>query len=90
MKSGTLKTTVGNPDTYFRNKNGKYVCVVYTTQQEGIFKKIKEDIEKCFDTTKTKLQINEIEEIVCCHTSSNLTYWQERMRNYTNFVRTEE
>ena len=46
--------------------------VAYTTQQEGIFKKIKEDIEKCFDTTKTKLSIKEIEEIVCCHTSSNL------------------
>ena len=72
MKSGTLKTTIGNPDTYFRNENGKYVYVAYTTQQEGIFKKIKEDIEKCFDTTKTKLSIKEIEEIVCCHTSSNL------------------
>lgn len=71
-KSGTLKTTVGNPDTYFRNENGKYVCVAYTTQQDGIFKKLKEDIEKCLDTTKTKLSIDEIEEIVCCHTSSNL------------------
>ena len=23
MKSGTLKTTIGNPDTYFRKENGK-------------------------------------------------------------------
>ena len=28
MKSGTLKTTIGNPDTYFRKENGKYlVCL---------------------------------------------------------------
>ena len=25
MKSGTLKTTIGNPDTYFRKENGKYI-----------------------------------------------------------------
>lgn len=72
MKSGTLKTTIGNPDTYFRNKNGKYVFVAYTCQQSGIFDKLKNDIEKCLDPEKTKLPIEEIEEIICCHTSSNL------------------
>ena len=72
MKSGTLKTTIGNPDTYFRNESGKYICVAYTTQQDGIFQKLKDDIEKCLDAEKTKLPISDIEEIVCCHTSSNL------------------
>ena len=44
MKSGTHKTTTGNPDTYFRQDNGKYVFVAYTTQQSGICRKIKDDI----------------------------------------------
>ena len=37
MKTGTLKTTIGNPDTYFVRENGKYVFVVYTTQQDNIY-----------------------------------------------------
>ena len=78
MKSGTLKTTKGNPDTYFRKENGKYVFVAYTTQQDNIFKKLKEDIEKCFDSEKTKLPIEDIEEIVCCHTSSNLSAGEDQ------------
>ncbi len=73
MKAGTGNTTPGNPDTYFRKDNGKYVFVVYTTQQRSIYSKLKEDIEKCLDTTKTGLDTAEIEEIVCCHTSSNLS-----------------
>lgn len=73
MKSGTLKTTIGNPDTYFRNDNGKYILVAYTNQQNGIYTKLKDDIGKCLDPVKTKLPIEEIDEIICCHTSSNLT-----------------
>lgn len=41
MKSGSLKTTIGNPDTYFRKDNGKYVCVAYTTQQKIYMKNLK-------------------------------------------------
>lgn len=73
MKTGTLKTTIGNPDTYFVRENGKYVFVVYTTQQDNIYNKIQEDIEKCFDQQKTGVELSYIEEIVCCHTSSNLS-----------------
>lgn len=73
MKAGTGQTTPGNPDTYFRKENGKYVFVVYTTQLSDIYNKIREDISKCFDTTKTGLDVAEIEEILCCHTSSNLS-----------------
>lgn len=73
MKAGTGKTTTGNPDTYFRKENGKYIFVVYTTQQSDIYSKLREDIVKCFNTSKTGLDIAEIEEIICCHTSSNLS-----------------
>ena len=72
MKAGTLKTTIGNPDTYFRSKSGKYIFVAYTTEQTNIDRKIKEDIEKCLDQEKTGVDVNDIEKIICCHTSSTL------------------
>lgn len=73
MKAGTGKTTIGNPDSYFRKENGKYVFVAYTTQEQSIYTKLKEDIDKCLDQQKTGLPISEIDEIICCHTSSNLS-----------------
>lgn len=72
MKAGTLKTTIGNPDTYFRSESGKYIFVAYTTEQKNIDKKIKEDIEKCLDKEKTGVEVKDIEKIICCHTSSTL------------------
>ena len=73
MMAGSGKTTIGNPDTYFRKENGKYVFVAYTTQVESIYSKLKDDIDKCLDCQKTGLEITEIEAIICCHTSSNLS-----------------
>lgn len=73
MQPGTGNTTKGNPDTYFRKENGKYMFVAYTKQQVGIYSKLQEDIEKCLDPTKTGLPVKEIEEIICCHTSANLS-----------------
>lgn len=73
MQPGTGNTTIGNPDTYFKNDNGKYVFVAYTKQQTGLYNKILEDIEKCLDPSKTGLPITEIDEIICCHASSNLS-----------------
>lgn len=73
MKAGSGNTTSGNPDTYFRKDNGKYIFVAYTIQQSSIYSKLKEDIYKCLDSTKTGLDISDIEEIICCHTSSNLS-----------------
>lgn len=73
MKAGTGKTTRGNPDAYIRTKNGKYLFVVYTTQKNYLYKKIKEDIDKALDPKETGLNIKEIDKIICCHTSSNLS-----------------
>lgn len=70
---GFSKTTTGNPDTYFyENENGKYIFVAYTTTQDSLYSKLKKDIEKCLDPDKTGLQVKDIDEIICCHTSSNL------------------
>ena len=73
MKSGTGNTTKGNPDTYYRKENGQYIFVVYTTQQNNFFSKVQDDISKCLDPQKTGIGTDSIDEIVCCHTSSNLS-----------------
>lgn len=79
MKAGTEKTTIGNPDTYFRNKNGNYTFVAYTNSKNNITSKIKEDIEKCLDQAKTMLNIEFIDEIIYCHTSSNISPGDDKM-----------
>jgi len=76
-EAGTRKTTPGTPDTYFIALNGKYIFVEYTTQQSGLFTKIKDDLEKCLNTSKTGVPHNKISEIIYCHTSSNLTPSQD-------------
>lgn len=78
MKAGTKKTTKGNPDTYFRKDNGKYVLVVYTTVGKNIYTKLNKDILKCFDSTLTGLEIDVVDEIVACHTSSNLNAGKDK------------
>ena len=72
-QAGTDKTTPGTPDTYFKDDEGKYIFVEYTTQQDNIFKKIKDDIIKCFNSKKTGIPVQDIVEIIYCHVSSNLT-----------------
>ncbi len=76
-EAGTRKTTLGTPDTYFIVSNGKYVFVEYTTQRTNLFIKIRNDIEKCLDTVKTGVPHDKISEIIYCHTSSNLTPFQD-------------
>ncbi len=71
-QAGTRKTTSGTPDTYFVLPNGKYVFVEYTTQQNSLVKKIKDDINKCLNVSKTKISHDKIEEIIYCHTSSSI------------------
>ena len=72
IKAATGKTKTGNPDTYFRQDNGKYFFVVFTTQQNNIYDKLLEDISKCFNLVDEELPVEKIETIICCHTSSNL------------------
>ncbi len=64
MQAGTMKTTKGNPDTYFKTDTGKYIFVAYTTQQDDLFKKAEKDIEKCLDTSKIGILCEDIEEII--------------------------
>ena len=82
---GTMKTAKGTPDTYFLKPNGKYALVQYTTSQERIFYKIKEDIEKCLNPKKTKLDIDNIDEILYCYNSSRLSVGEyEKLKEICN------
>ena len=67
---GIDKSRKGSPDTFIPLPNGKYIFAEYTTQQVGVFKKLKGDLKKCFNEAKTGISVSKIEEIVICHTSS--------------------
>lgn len=84
MQAGTMKTTKGNPDTYFKSKTGKYIFVAYTTQKDSLYEKAKEDIEKCLNPMKTGIQQEDIEEIIFCHTSSNLSAGEDKALSDTS------
>ncbi|MFF2885569.1 hypothetical protein [Paenibacillus sp. NPDC057967] len=73
MKSGTMKTTKGIPDTYFHDPSGKYIFVMYTTQQSNIYEKIHADIFDCLKFEKTGVELSNIAEIICFHTSATLS-----------------
>ena len=72
MHTGTDKTAIGNPDTYFLTAENKYVFVMYTTQKTDFLKKAIEDIDKCFDSQKTGVSAEDIAEIIYCHTYGRL------------------
>lgn len=65
-QSGKQKTIKGTPDTFLLLPNSKYVFVEYSTNITKGVSKLREDIEKCLDTTKTKIPINQIVEIILC------------------------
>ena len=72
LEAGTTNTTKGTPDSYSRNENGKFILVEYSTVKTRAYKKIKEDLEKCFDTAKTGIKTEDIEKIIYCHRNTNL------------------
>lgn len=78
-KTGTNKTIKGTPDTYFK-KGDKYIFAEYTTQEKNLLKKIKEDIKKCFDETKTGIPISKISEIIIGYTGDLKVYEEEELR----------
>ena len=81
-KAGTHKSTKGVPDAYFMTEDNKYVLAAYTTQQTVSFSKLKNDIADCLNPQKTGIVLEDIVEIICCHTADNLTPGQDKeLRN---------
>lgn len=66
---GKLKTIIGTPDSFMRISGNKLAYIEYTTQATAIVKKIKEDIEKCLDESKTGVETNEVHKIIVCFNS---------------------
>ncbi len=78
-KEGTDKTTKGIPDSYIKTDVGSYILIMYgthvdSTSGNATLKKIKSDIESCLK----RFDKDDIYEIICCHTSSNLTIEQDK------------
>lgn len=66
---GADKTLQGTPDTWARQENGRLIFAEYTTQQEGLFGKLQEDLTKCLNEEKTGVPVSEMDEIIFCHNS---------------------
>ena len=66
---GKQKTVKGTPDTFFRLADGSLRYVEYTTKDSGIVEKIKEDIDKCLDSDKTGLPMDQVHRIIICYNS---------------------
>ncbi|WP_430600612.1 hypothetical protein IGI84_000235 [Enterococcus sp. DIV0008] len=73
---GTDKTTKGIPDTYyFDNHSNTYILVMYGTRKDATAK-LETDVREAIE--KSKVDKKDIEEIICCHTSSNLTVEKDK------------
>lgn len=66
---GKQKTVKGTPDTFFRLADGSLRYVEFTTKADGLVDKIKEDIDKCLDPTKTGVPANQVNKIIICFNS---------------------
>lgn len=71
---GKIKTRKGTPDTFFVNPEGNFTFIEYTTKErlgksKSFFKKIKDDILKCFDEKKTGVNPEDISKVIICHTN---------------------
>lgn len=73
--TGTDKTTKGTPDSYVRCSDGKYIFIAYGSV-ENSFQKVKQDILDCLNPQKTQVPIENIKQIICCHTSTNFSAGQ--------------
>ena len=58
------KVTPGTPDTLVVREDGTFDFVEYTTQQSGLFAKFGEDVNKCFDESKTGILVSHIHQVI--------------------------
>lgn len=65
-QSGKQKTIIGTPDSFLLLPNGKYIFVEYSTNVTKGLGKLKEDVSKCLDAEKTKIDTRYINEIIVC------------------------
>ncbi|MEQ8910009.1 MAG: hypothetical protein RIC95_12495 [Vicingaceae bacterium] len=64
------KTIKGTPDISFKLSGEGYLFVQVTTKENtgnSLIKKLKQDIEDCFNAEKTKIKVEKIREIALCY-----------------------
>lgn len=71
-KEGTNKTTIGIPDSYSVDDNGKYILLMYGTVEKKSVSKLTTDIIDAANGKKTGLIKKQIKEIICFHTNTNI------------------
>lgn len=64
-QTGKQKTRKGTPDTFFQLPNGNFLYSEITTDT-STKNKLTNDIRACFDSNKTKIPIEKIQEIILC------------------------
>lgn len=71
-KEGTNKTTIGIPDSYSIDENLKYILCMYGTVEKKSVEKLEQDIQDACNSTKTGITQEQIKEVVCFHTNTNI------------------
>lgn len=75
-KIGANKVKTGFPDKYFKTTSSKYAFVECNTQQDRVFKKLKEDLTKCFETG---IPDDEIEIIFLFYTGRTISPEEDKL-----------
>lgn len=81
---GKQKTVKGTPDTFFRLNDGSLSYVEFTTKADNIVTKMKEDIDKCLDPSKTGIPANEVHKIIICFNSRITVEEETEIVKYAN------
>src|SRR3712207_3073916 len=55
---GADKVVKGTPDTWLPQPGGKFLFAEYTTERNGLFEKLRDDLRKCVDETKTGVPVD--------------------------------
>lgn len=75
-KTGANKVKKGFPDKYFKTNSGKYAFVECNTQQDRVYKKLKDDLVKCF---KTGIPDDELEIIFLFYIGSTISPEEDKL-----------
>ncbi|MEJ6979755.1 hypothetical protein WG906_04795 [Pedobacter sp. P351] len=71
---GKQKSRGGTPDTRIQLSNGDYIFIQYTTQdakkRSDFLKKLREDLEACFDSKRTHIPLQKVDHIILSYNSN--------------------
>lgn len=90
VQEGTNKTTMGTPDSFVVEEDGKYILIMYGTVGMKAFDKIKKDLLSCFDKDKVQIDESKIKKIICAYSSTNIHIdQQEELRQIISGISIE-